>query len=341
MQSNLVPILGALGLILLCILCIWFHGPRIQAELETGGKAALEAAGFAPSLLASVDGRDAILNGVVATDADRERVARLVAEIPGMRTVDAGDLTLPRPVRFELDRSSGTVALRGQLPSTTHRDAIASRAREIWGDVVSTDGLEVDAAVEEPEWLAGLPDALRSFSRRTEGGSFVIDGGELTIGGRTYAEGARQALLARLGHYLPGVAVVDRSEVRPPETAEELQATLDTAVLSRTVEFASNSAELTDLGRSVLDEIYELLSSQDSVGIAISGHTDDQGDDNYNLDLSRRRADAAEEYLVGKGLDASRFETEGYGETRPIADNTTPEGRHRNRRIEFAVQPAS
>ena len=336
MPRSLVPVLGLLGLALLCFLCVRCHAPRIEAELLAQGRQRLEAGSFDPATLA-VGGRDATLAGVVRSEPERARIVRLVAEIPGIRRVD-DRLRLPEPVRFELDRSAGAVALKGRLPNQARRDAIVSRARELWGAETSADELTVDRAVEEPDWLDGLPDALRSFSRRTENGSFVIDGGELTIGGRMYAESARQALLERLGVYLPGLEVSDRSEVRPPATAAELQSTLDTAVLLRTVEFASDSAELTALGRSVLDEIFELLSGQRAVRVAISGHTDDQGDEDYNLDLSRRRARAAGDYLAARGLAADRFETAGFGESQPIADNATPQGRHRNRRIEFAVQ---
>lgn len=336
MQRIFVPALGFLGLVLLCLFCVRCHAPHIEAELTEQGREQLIAAGFDPAMLIDVDGRDAKLEGLAKSEDDRASVARLVTEVPGMRTVD-NRLSLPVPIRFELDRSRTMAALRGRLPNAAHREAIVSRAHELWGAEAVSDELQVDPAVVEPAWLSGLPDALGAFSLRTEGGSFVIDGEELTIGGRMFAESARRALLEQLGGALPGLAIADRSEVRPPANADELQATLNTAVLSRTVEFASNSDELTLLGRSVLDEIFELLSSQEGVRIGISGHTDDQGDDDYNLSLSRRRADAARDYLTVKGLAAGRFETTGFGETKPIADNATPEGRLRNRRIEFAV----
>ncbi len=334
-MQRILPVLGWLGLAVLCFFCVRCHAPRIEAELLDRGRERLAAAGYDRAEL-EVDGRDAALLGVVAAEEDRLRAARMVAEVSGVRAVD-NRLTLPEPLRFALSRSASGVALEGSLPSAAHREAIVSRARDLWGTDVAAGALEVNPAVEEPEWLAGLPDALAAFDRRTEGGSFAIDGGELTLGGRMYAESARRALLTRLGRALPGLSITDESEVLPPETTAELQATLDVAVRSRTVEFASDSAELTELGRSVLDEIFELLSSQEGVRIAISGHTDDQGDDDHNLRLSRRRAAAARDYLVAKGLAAGRFETAGYGESRPIADNATPEGRLHNRRIEFAV----
>jgi outer membrane protein OmpA-like peptidoglycan-associated protein len=61
------------------------------------------------------------------------------------------------------------------------------------------------------------------------------------------------------------------------------------------------------------------------------------GEDDFNMDLSQRRAESVRDYLVELGLARGRFDTAGFGETRPIADNETPEGRQRNRRTEFRV----
>jgi OOP family OmpA-OmpF porin len=69
--------------------------------------------------------------------------------------------------------------------------------------------------------------------------------------------------------------------------------------------------------------------------VRIAGHTDGNGAADANLDLSQRRAQAAFDYLVGRGASSERFEVIGYGETQPIADNNTAEGRAKNRRIEF------
>ena len=71
----------------------------------------------------------------------------------------------------------------------------------------------------------------------------------------------------------------------------------------------------------------------------ISGHTDDTGTEENNLDLSNRRAAACYNYLVAKGVSLSGVSYTGYGESRPIADNNTAEGRQLNRRVEFDLVP--
>jgi outer membrane protein OmpA-like peptidoglycan-associated protein len=83
-----------------------------------------------------------------------------------------------------------------------------------------------------------------------------------------------------------------------------------------------------------LDRVVEYMAHKKSARIEISGHTDDVGKPKANQDLSERRAKACREYIISKGIDGSRIDAVGFGDTRPIAPNDTPEGRQRNRRIE-------
>ncbi|MEM9458709.1 MAG: OmpA family protein, partial [Myxococcota bacterium] len=87
--------------------------------------------------------------------------------------------------------------------------------------------------------------------------------------------------------------------------------------------------------RPKLDRAVAVLKQYPDLRIEIAGHTDSQGDDTSNLELSRERAEAVKAYLTDRGIDGSRIRTRGAGETEPIADNATKKGRAQNRRIEF------
>lgn len=88
----------------------------------------------------------------------------------------------------------------------------------------------------------------------------------------------------------------------------------------------------------ILDAVASVLLSRKLIELVqVEGHTDSDGPDDYNLDLSQRRAEAVARYLVGKGVDAARLVPKGYGETRPIASNGTPTGRAKNRRVQFII----
>ena len=107
------------------------------------------------------------------------------------------------------------------------------------------------------------------------------------------------------------------------------------SVVLEGVNFETNSAALTTGSPAVLDRVAGTLAKWPEVRIEIGGHTDSKGEAGYNLDLSTRRAVAVRDYLVKKGIDGSRIEVKGHGETAPVADNATEEGRARNRRVEL------
>jgi outer membrane protein OmpA-like peptidoglycan-associated protein len=84
-----------------------------------------------------------------------------------------------------------------------------------------------------------------------------------------------------------------------------------------------------------------VAASHPTLVLEVEGHTDSQGDDLYNLELSQRRAQAVVDYLVAKGVPRAQLQAQGFGETKPIADNRTKEGRAQNRRVVFTIVGAS
>ncbi len=111
--------------------------------------------------------------------------------------------------------------------------------------------------------------------------------------------------------------------------------------LSGAVLFASNKAELLPSAQVKLNQVADVLIKQDPDSkIVVEGFTDSQGTAPHNQDLSERRAKAVREYLVSRGIAADRVSSQGFGLNRPIADNTSAEGRANNRRVEIVVTPA-
>jgi len=101
------------------------------------------------------------------------------------------------------------------------------------------------------------------------------------------------------------------------------------------VNFKTASAELLEESYYVLEKVFNNLEAFPHVKVEIAGHTDSQGNDEYNKTLSHDRAKAVMNYLVLRGIDQDRLVARGYGETQPVADNATPEGRAKNRRVEL------
>jgi len=109
--------------------------------------------------------------------------------------------------------------------------------------------------------------------------------------------------------------------------------------MSSEVSFDFNSARLKSTFYSPLNKIADIMSRYPATQITVVGHTDSVGSEQYNLELSLRRANAVADYLIVHGVERSRLGTEGRGELQPIADNGTPEGRAQNRRVEIFVVP--
>lgn len=120
-----------------------------------------------------------------------------------------------------------------------------------------------------------------------------------------------------------------------PEVKKETQERLDFA--TQAVQFETGKAQLKKSSYVVLDEVIEILRQYPDYNLAISGHTDNTGSQEENLELSVERARACYEYLVFRGIKAERLRYAGFGEERPIADNKTPEGRELNRRVAFEL----
>lgn len=103
------------------------------------------------------------------------------------------------------------------------------------------------------------------------------------------------------------------------------------------ITFATARWDLNDNSRRELDRITKLLNDHPSLKIEIAGHTDNVGSAKKNLELSKKRAKSVHKYLVSKKISGKRFTVKGYGQEQPIADNSTEEGRAKNRRSELIV----
>jgi outer membrane protein OmpA-like peptidoglycan-associated protein len=104
------------------------------------------------------------------------------------------------------------------------------------------------------------------------------------------------------------------------------------------LKFDTDKAELSQRVKEELAAIYSKLSSNPTVSVIVEGHADETGPEGYNQTLSEKRATSVVEYLIQLGVSADRLSTKGYGETAPLTDNKTSEGRAANRRVEFKVQ---
>jgi outer membrane protein OmpA-like peptidoglycan-associated protein len=128
----------------------------------------------------------------------------------------------------------------------------------------------------------------------------------------------------------PPAPVVAEAPPPPPPAPKK-------KIVLRGVNFDFDKANIRADAEPILDAAASTLQAEQPVSIAVEGHTDSTGSDEYNQGLSIRRAAAVRDYLEKKGIDPGRMTIEGYGETKPVASNDTDEGRAQNRRVELRV----
>ena len=131
---------------------------------------------------------------------------------------------------------------------------------------------------------------------------------------------------------------MDDQDGCPDEGVSRVRVTKEKIEILDKVFFETNKATIKPVSYAILNEVALVLVRNPNLRrVRVEGHTDDQGKDAYNLQLSQRRVDSVLAYLVNQGVGADRLEARGFGETQPIADNKTAQGRAENRRVEFRI----
>jgi outer membrane protein OmpA-like peptidoglycan-associated protein len=140
---------------------------------------------------------------------------------------------------------------------------------------------------------------------------------------------------AAIGHYMDKQAdelEQDLANAKIERVGEGIKITFDSGIL-----FDVDSATLKPAAQANLVQLAGTLQKYDETNILVEGHTDSDGSDSYNQALSERRADAVKSFLAAQSVAAGRMSSMGYGETVPIADNSSASGKSLNRRVELAI----
>lgn len=131
-----------------------------------------------------------------------------------------------------------------------------------------------------------------------------------------------------------------KSPAPPPAPAPmpRVEVKQDRLQINDKIQFAFNAAEILPASDGLLNEIAATLKDHGEIKkVGIQGHTDSDGEDSYNKELSQRRATAVLNWLKAHGVEGKRLQAKGFGESQPVADNNTPEGKEKNRRVEFLI----
>ena len=156
-----------------------------------------------------------------------------------------------------------------------------------------------------------------------------------TVAGVLIGAAVGGAAGALIGNYMDKQAAEIERDIegaRVERVGEGIKITFDSGIL-----FDVNKANLKYNSKTELTKLGTILNKYDDTNILLAGHTDATGSDQYNLELSRRRAQSVSDYLTIQNIITERFTVQGYGESDPIASNDTADGRAQNRRVEVAI----
>lgn len=142
-----------------------------------------------------------------------------------------------------------------------------------------------------------------------------------------------------IGYYLDAQAAELRAEL--VSTGVQVVEEQDSIrlIMPGNITFKTDSADINSSFYPVLNSVAKVLNKYSNSTVMVSGHTDNTGSADYNLNLSRERAASVASYLQGQNVKASRFEVMGLGFSNPIASNSTADGRAKNRRVEIKIIP--
>ncbi len=194
-------------------------------------------------------------------------------------------------------------------------------------------------------------DATRNANNKQKGAVIGASSGAVIGGviGNNVGNKNNTALGAIIGAVVGGVAggyIGDRMDRQAEKIEQEIPGAEVTRVgeginvvfdESSGVYFDTNKYNINTKSATTLDKLAGIFKEYPDTNILVEGHTDNTGADDYNMTLSKQRAQSVTSYLSGKGVSSGRFTTNWYGENQPKYDNNTVEGRAKNRRVELAI----
>ena len=240
----------------------------------------------------------------------------------------------------------GLFQMNGKVRFKTTRATLTSLAEAKFGKDFVNNKLKIDTSMPK-DWSDLVMYGIESMSL-LKNGFISINNSEVSVSG----EANKPNIAVKIAQTFYGNLASNQSlktkisYVEPPKiiepkgpTDEECLDGVDGLLVERKITFEPSSDRINLDGQQLLDEIADVLRECDELSLEIAGHTDSQGREEMNLQLSQSRATAVLIELQRRKVLTTNYVAKGYGELQPIADNDTEEGRETNRRIEFKLAP--
>ncbi len=279
---------------------------------------------------------------------------------------DVAGASAGQPLDVAVESDGSSITLNGDVLSQAQSDRLQQAAERAVGSgnvVNNLTVLDAAAAVEgADERVDGLAAAVELMGPdRVQSASARLDDVNLTVSGVALSGAAQNDFDAALAGVDGVAASVDLSvpvtpppttttTTTPPSTTTEAAPTLEQetvalqeeldglqAEIIENVVFDVSSSAITDNAAATLDKVVDAMTRYPLPSVLVGGHTDADGNDQFNLELSDARAKSVASYLAQNGIDEARVRGEGFGETQPVAPNDSAINKQKNRRVEFTA----
>jgi OOP family OmpA-OmpF porin len=281
------------------------------------------------------------LSGIARELGGREAIAAALRNLPEGYAVAENAVSAP-PYIFQVNKDpvAQTLTLNGYVPDNAVHAALIDTTKRKFLNEKIVDNLK--ASVGAPAGFANAVTAALGALSRLSTGSLMISDREVKLSGDAFYDVAADEIRGGLSGELPqGWRANLEVSTRPPSSAVDAtvcQQLFAELLAVKRIRFASRQADIDVDSRGLMDRLVEIALRCPTASIEIGGHTDTDGDEDANMKLSERRAQAVLDYLLRAGLPSDRLHAMGFGQSEPLASNDTAEGKAQNRRIEFKVR---
>ena len=360
----LLPLLGLLALLLFS--CFPLARGWIESPNKTNAEQALKAAGMG-WVNVDADGQWLTLRGTppkagagdMAVAVARGALSKTWAggmhpaatwvsgEFDAVKVAKAPKKPAPKPAAkpakdadWVFDLHNGILKLTGLAPDQATHDAIVAAAKK------QVDGKHI-TSIDNQLKIGNFapPEGHLAVAMRGLNGLAKCDTGRTSWTRRLFdfrceLPKANKAAVNKICNAPIELGTIGRVELLVPEEIENCEKQLSAVLSTSHINFTTGSATISPTSNALLDKVAAAAKTCPGT-LRVEGHTDNVGKVDFNIDLSKRRAQSTVEALSKRGLDAKRLVAKGFGPNRPIADNNTDAGKAKNRRIEIHVVRSS
>ena len=351
------------GIVILAIASLLWSlmtAPNRSASMGEDIQAALSGAGYSQTKV-DMSGNVATLTGEAASEKTKAEIGTLAENTKCSKCDDKktwhevkNDMTVKKapalptqsPYTFNATKDAdGNVVIDGYVRNEAERQRILAKANATFPGKVTDRKVRLALGEPNADWESVIEENFDELKLLNKG-RFTMEDKTSFISGEAADVATRERINEMVGGLPAGyegaanISVPDTAALNVGEVKSEgiCQTLLDDLKTGKKINFAYDKAAIR--GAESFDLLNSLASAAkqcSSFQVSIEGHTDADGGDDYNQRLSEARANLVVAYLTENGVERNRLTAKGYGETKPIGDNTTDAGKAQNRRIEFTV----